>query len=341
MMIKAAVLGATGYTGSVLSRLLHRHPGVEVMALTSTSHAGRSAQEVFPAERLPGIYVPFREEDAEGWDVAFVCYPHGESQNVVPGLLDAGCRVIDLSADFRLKDAGAYPVWYEMEHVAPALLEESVYGLPEVYRQQLRQARLVANPGCFPTGALLGLLPFLESYPVSRVIVDSKSGVSGVGRKPSEKTHFCNINENFRAYAEVGHRHTPEIHQEASYRHDGEITVAFTPHLLPVNRGILTTLYVDMAGAGEQPPAETKVTALYAKRYEGEPFVEIVSHAPSLSEVQKTNFCRMCVRTDERAGMVKVITAIDNLVKGASGQAVQNMNIMFGVPEITGLQEEA
>ena len=341
IVIKAAVLGATGYTGTLLSRLLHRHPEVEVVALTSQSHAGQGVQEVFPEQRIPGAYVPFRVEDADGWDVVFVCYPHREAQDVVPGLLDAGCRVIDLSADFRLKDPGAYPIWYGMEHTAPHLLEAAVYGLPEVHRTAIREADLVANPGCFPTGALLGMLPLLERDSASRVIVDSKSGVSGAGRRATAKTHFCNVHENFQAYAEIGHRHTAEMSQEATEVCGNEVTVVFTPHLLPVQRGILTTLYLDMTDPSGTGSTARELDRLYRERYRDEPFAEVVGHAPSLREVQGTNVCRICVRVDETAHVVKVITVIDNLIKGASGQAVQNMNIMFDLPEITGLEELA
>jgi N-acetyl-gamma-glutamyl-phosphate reductase len=272
-----------------------------------------------------------------GSDVAFVCYPHAQAHVVVAQLVDAGCRVVDLSADFRLKDPHAYSAWYGFEHPRADLVAEAVFGLPEVYRAQLAKARLVANPGCYPTGALLGLLPAAGDIHGGGVVADSKSGVSGAGRTATEKTHFCAVNEDFRAYSEIGHRHTAEMVQELSLAAGRPVAVSFTPHLLPVDRGILSTLYF-------RPHDLTVGTeawlARYRAFYEGEPFVEVCEHVPALSEVVGTNYCRMTVRADPDAGLVKVFTVIDNLVKGASGQAVQNMNCMFGLAEDTGLRRK-
>jgi N-acetyl-gamma-glutamyl-phosphate reductase len=243
--------------------------------------------------------------------------------------------VVDLSADFRLRDPDAYADWYGFEHPRPDLVAEAVFGLPERYRNKIAKARLVANPGCYPTGMLLGLVPVAEDIDDGGVVVDSKSGVSGAGRSPSDKTHFCAVDENFRAYDEVGHRHTPEMVQELSTAAGRALPVSFTPHLLPVDRGILSTMYFRPRGGMIGTDAWLERCRTF---YAGETFVEVCEHAPGLAEVTGTNYCRMTVREDAAAGMVKVITVIDNLVKGASGQAVQNMNCMFGLAEDAGLR---
>jgi len=333
-VITASIVGATGYTGAVLTDILAEHPEVRLHALTSKSYAERAVSEVFPQLRVGGRYVPYSLEAVRGSDVAFVCYPHAEAHEVVAGLVDAGCRVVDLSADFRLKNVDDYRAWYGFDHPRGDLVAEAVYGLPEVYRAQVAKARVVANPGCYPTGMLLGLLP-VAGLVDAGVIVDSKSGVSGAGRTPSDKTHFCAVTGNFRAYSEVGHRHTAEMMQELALAARRPVPVSFTPHLLPVDRGILSTIYF-------RPSTGLLSTEAWLQRYrdfyEGEPFVEVCDHVPALAEVDRTNVCRVTVRVDERAGLVKIFTVIDNLVKGASGQAVQNMNIMFGLAEDTGLR---
>lgn len=333
-MITASIVGATGYTGAVLTDLLDGHPEVRLQALTSKSYVGRRVREVFPHLRISAQYEELSDEAVQGSDVVFVCYPHGEAYPVVARLVELGCRVVDLSADYRLKEVGAYQQWYGFAHPRPDLVAEAVFGLPERYREAIRGARIVANPGCYPTGLLLGLLPVAEEIGDSGVIVDAKSGVSGAGRTPTEKTHFCSVNEDFRTYSEVGHRHTAEMAQELALAAGREVLLSFTPHLLPVARGILSTIYFRPRSGliGDQAWLER-----YRKYYLGEPFVEICDRAPALSEVVGTNCCRMTVREDRAAGLVKVITVIDNLVKGASGQAVQNMNLMFGLPEEAGL----
>lgn len=337
-MIRASVIGATGFTGALLTELLARHPQVALADLTSQSYVGRQVADVFPRLRVRGAYVAYDPSSAGEADVAFVCYPHAQAHPLVAELLKRDVRVIDLSADFRLKDAALYPEWYGFEHPAAGLLHEAVYGLPEVYRAGIAGARLVANPGCFPTGMLLGLLPLARRGLVaSPVVVDSASGVSGAGRKPTEKTHFSEVHNNFRAYSEVGHRHTPEMAQELSLLAGVPLAVSFTPHLLPVDRGILSTLYV-RPSAGEDLWDQDSLYDLYRTAYADEPFVEVVEPTPSLREVQGTNACRIALRTDRTAGVIKVFTAIDNLMKGASGQAVQNMNLMMGLPETTGLE---
>jgi N-acetyl-gamma-glutamyl-phosphate reductase len=334
-VITASIVGATGYTGAVLTDILAEHPEVQLGVLTSRSHAGSRVDRIFPRLRVEGVYTAYTAEAAGEADVAFVCYPHGEAYAVVAELLGGGCRVVDLSADFRLQDPHGYQRWYGFDHPRPDLIAEAVFGLPEMHRRSIAGARLVANPGCYPTGMLLGLLPAAHDIDGSGVIVDSKSGVSGAGRTPTEKTHFCSVDEDFRAYSEVGHRHTAEMLQELAKAADAPLPVSFTPHLLPVERGILSTMYFRPAGGllGNEAWLEK-----YRSFYREEPFVEVTGHVPSLSEVVRTNFCRLTVREDKVAGLVKVFSVIDNLVKGASGQAVQNMNIMFGFAEDAGLR---
>jgi N-acetyl-gamma-glutamyl-phosphate reductase len=292
--------------------------------------------EVFPRLGLRQTYVPF-DDRAEVGEVAFVCYPHAQAHPVVGRLLERGARVVDLSADFRLRDPALYPLWYDFDHPSTPLLAEAVYGLPEAYREAVARTRLVANPGCFPTGMLLGLMPLARRGALPpRVLVDAKSGVSGAGRTPTEKTHFSQVHDNFGAYSEVGHRHTPEMAQELTRFAGRPVKVSFTPHLLPVDRGILSTIYLPL----EEQTAWTEESLydLYDQAYAAEPFVQVVRRTPSLHEVQRTNTCRLALRVDEAAGVIKVIAAIDNLMKGASGQAVQNMNLMFGFPETAGLE---
>lgn len=336
-MIVASIVGATGYTGAVLTDILQGHPDVQVHALTSKSYVGRRVQEVFPHLRVDGVYQEYSAALVQESDVAFVCYPHAEAYPVVAELVEAGCRVVDLSADYRLKDPRAYKRWYGFDHPRADLVGEAVFGLPERYRAEIKGARIVANPGCYPTGMLLGLLPAADAIDGTGVIVDSKSGVSGAGRTPSEKTHFCAVDENFKAYSEVGHRHTAEMAQELHLAAGRQLPLAFTPHLLPVDRGILSTMYFRPRTAAQQGRSWLET---YRAFYDGEPFVEICEHAPGLAEVVGTNFCRITVREDPAAGVVKVFTVIDNLVKGASGQAVQNMNIMFGSAEDAGLRRK-
>lgn len=345
-MIRASIVGATGFTGMVLTDILDRHPEVRLDALTSASYVGRAVVDLFPHLRLEGTYVPYETARVADSEYVFVCYPHGAAHPIVAELVEAGHKVIDLSADFRLGDPDAYPRWYGFEHPREDLLGEAVYGLPEVYRDAVAHARLVANPGCFPTVSLLAALPLLRSGKIERVVVDAKSGVSGAGRSPSQKTHFSNVHDDFRAYGEVGHRHTSEMLQEMSAAAGRSLPVSFTPHLLPVDRGILATVYCQpfaggTSGEGGSLMSQEQLEELYLSAYVDEPFVEVSRETPSLREVQRSNYCRMAVRVDAEAGLYKVIGVIDNLVKGASGQAVQNMNIMAGLPETMGLEVRA
>jgi N-acetyl-gamma-glutamyl-phosphate reductase len=333
-VIKASIVGATGYTGAVLTDILSQHPEVEIHRLASKSYAGKSVAEVFPRLRVACEYAEYAADAVVESDVVFVCYPHAESHPVVTELVESGRRVVDLSADFRLKDPGAYGPWYGFDHPRHDLVKEAVFGLPERYRSEIKSARLVANPGCYPTAMLLSLLPAAGVIDTGGVIVDSKSGVSGAGRAASPKTHFCEVAGDFKAYSEVGHRHTAEMVQELSLAAGRQVSVSFTPHLLPVDRGIFSTAY--FRATGESIGTEGWIEK-YREFYQGEPFVEVCEHVPALGEVVGTNFCRLTVREDPSAGLVKVFAVIDNLVKGASGQAVQNMNCMFGFAETAGL----
>lgn len=335
-LIKAAVIGATGFTGALLTRMLQVHPEAEPTVLTSTSHVGRRVDQVFPEIRHDGEYLAYEPSLAADVDVAFVCYPHAQAHPVVAELRDRGVKVVDLSADFRLP-AADYPAWYGFQHPRPDLVEQAVYGLPERYREEIRSAEIVANPGCFPTGMLLAVLPLAGWLDLDLVVVDAKSGVSGAGKTPSEKTHFTTVHDNFRSYTEIGHRHTAEMTGELARAAGKEVQVSFTPHLLPVDRGILSTVYCRPAGDAEIPDQAVLVSR-YQEVYREEPFVEVREHPPALSEVQYTNFCRLAPLVDSQAGLIKVVSAIDNLVKGASGQAVQNMNLMFGLDETLGLE---
>ncbi len=336
-MIKAAILGGSGYTGFELLRILGNHPAVQIMAITSRQHKGCKVEEVFPA--LNSI-LKLTFEDPENFrtyskaDIIFSALPHHASMEIVPELLKNGKRVIDLSADFRLKNTNIYEAWYGKHHIAKGLLKKAVYGLPELYRGKIKNASLIANPGCYPTGAIIGLAPILKAgiIDTNTIVIDSKSGVSGAGRTASLDTSFTEVNEGFKAYKVGEHRHTPEIEQELSLIAGRDVKVTFVPHLLPVNRGILSTMYA-------QVTSHKNIFNIYKKYYKGEFFVRIMPEGvfPNISNVKGSNFCDIGLKLDEQTGRLIVITAIDNLVKGASGQAVQNMNIMFDLPETMGL----
>ena len=338
-MLKVAIVGASGYTGVELLRILVGHPEIEICCVTSRQHKGVPINKVFPS--LTG----FCELVCEDLDVAsiskradlvFTALPHKSAMEFVPGFLAAGCRVVDLSADYRLNDQAVYEQWYQT-HSSPELFDEAVYGLPELYADQPRSARLVANPGCYPTGVLIGLAPLLEKQLIdpNSLIVDSKSGVSGAGRGVKLGSLFCEANEGFKAYGIASHRHTPEIEQELAKLANGDIRLNFTPHLLPVNRGILSTCYADLF---ENSTTE-ELIELYQQRYLKEEFVRVMpgGQLPNIAYVRGTNFCDIGLVSDQNTGRVIVVIAIDNLVKGAAGQAVQNMNIMCGFRETLGL----
>ncbi|MCM2264621.1 MAG: N-acetyl-gamma-glutamyl-phosphate reductase [Desulfuromonadales bacterium] len=342
-MHKVAVIGASGYTGVELLRLLAGHPQVTVICVTSRQQAGQALGEVFPS--LAGIYdLTFEAVEpaalAERAELVFLAVPHQAAMGMVPELLAAGCRVIDLSADYRLRDAAVYAEWYE-PHETPELLTEAVYGLPELYREQVRGTRLVANPGCYPTSVALALTPLLRNQLIdpATIIVDSKSGTSGAGRAAKVDTLYCEVNEGFKAYGLPRHRHTPEIEQTLSDVAGRPVTISFTPHLVPVNRGILSTCYASLTGVSSLP----ELLNIYRQAYAGEPFVRILPEGrlPNVSQVRGSNFCDIGLAVDPRTRRVIVVAAIDNLVKGAAGQALQNMNLMLGLKESEGLRGAA
>lgn len=343
-MHEIAILGATGYTGVELIRLLSRHPGVKLSYLSSESHAGQPLSAVHPQfyGRVDRELVALQADDLpEAVNIVFCALPHGSSAGVVPAILHGGKRVIDLSADFRLKDASLYDHWYGLTHPAPALLAGAVYGLPELYRDRVAGAQLVANPGCYPTSVLLGLAPLAAEGLVEwrSVVVDSKSGVSGAGRTPRQGFHFPECTENFKAYRVAGHQHTPEIEQELAQLAGEAVTITFTPHLLPMSRGILSTIYLNL----NDSVSLARLYELYRHFYRESPFIRIPDppFLPETRLVRGTNYCDMALRLDSRTGRLIVIAAIDNLTRGASGQAVQNMNLMLGFPEDTGLDDLA
>ncbi len=332
MAPSVSVFGAAGFGGALTARLLFRHPQFELRSLTARGDdVGRRLEELYPHHRVP---LPLEELDGERHadvDAAVVAYPHGASAPLVAELRSRGVKVVDLSADFRLHDRAVYEEWYR-DHQAPELLSEAVYGLPERYREQIRGAELVANPGCYPTATLLALAPLASAGVLGEVIVDAKSGVSGAGRNATEKTHFVTADENVNAYGVPRHRHTPEIEQELAAL-GAPVTITFTPHLLPLDQGELVSCYVTPVGDGAGDLRE-----LYRDFSAGAPFVELSDSPPGVRDVRETNICRISVHEDARTGRVIVFAAIDNLWKGAASQAVQNLNLMFGLPEGEGLQ---
>ncbi len=336
--VKAGIINVTGYAGVELARLLHQHPEVELTSVTGRSAAGQKLGAVFP--HLSGLELTVEAALGEV-DIAFSAMPHKESADVILPLVNAGVKVVDISADFRLKDAGEYPRWYGFEHPAPELLAKAAYGLPELHREQVAKAQLVANPGCYPTGAILALAPAAKAGIIGPdIIIDSKSGVSGAGRSLNLTTHYSEANEDVAAYALGGHRHLPEITQELKLLGLKEASVTFVPHLIPMTRGILTTAYAPLTsgkiGKGEQGKAELR--QLYLDFYQNEPFARVTDSPPHTKHTWGNNFCLVYPTIDDRTGRLIAVSAIDNLVKGAAGQAVQNMNIMLGLPETTGLE---
>jgi N-acetyl-gamma-glutamyl-phosphate reductase len=329
-MVKAAVAGANGYAGMTLVNLLARHPGVQLSQLTSRSYAGKPYSEVFPLLDLTGAFLP--EPEPKGLDVVFSCLPHNVGASKAAGWLAAGARVIDMSADFRLHDAKQYPVWYGQEHPAPALLDKAVFGLPELHEPHLKTAALVAVPGCYSTASILALAPAVASgLAASDFVIDAKSGVSGAGRSPGIGVHFSEVNESVGAYAIGGHRHLPELVQELGQLNgNGEISVTFVPHLVPMTRGILATCYFDLKGSLEE------LQDAYREFYAGQPFTRVVAHTPTTKLASHSNLCLVNVAAQGRKAVVT--SALDNLIKGASGQGVECFNIAFGFDRTTALE---
>ena len=342
MAVKIGIIGGSGYTGVELMRILAQHPEAELTAITSRQHKGKLVGQIFPSlhafEEL-AFMEPDLEAIAAEADVVFTAVPHQTAMEVVPFFLEREIKVIDLSADFRLRSRQVYEKWYQ-QHSCPEYLERAVYGLPEVYGQEIREADLVANPGCYPTSSILPLVPLLRSGLIKPepIIIDSKSGTSGAGRGASVATLFCEVNEAFKAYKIGAHRHTPEIEQELSAAYGQEVKITFTPHLVPMNRGILSTIYAQV-----EPDVTTETIIFRLKEFYGHaPFVRIHPEGvfPNVAHVRGTNYCDIGALVTD-GGRLVMVSVIDNLTKGASGQAVQNMNLMFGLDETLGLKASA
>jgi N-acetyl-gamma-glutamyl-phosphate reductase len=337
-MLKVGIVGGTGYTGVELLRLLSLHPDVELTCITSRAEVGQHVSDFFPSLRqfIDLTFVEPSSADLSKCDVVFFATPHGVAMSQAQRLLDSGVRIIDLAADFRMKNLEEWSRWYSIPHDAPELLGEAVYGLPELNREKIRQARLVGNPGCYATAIELGFAPLLLNRLVDskNLIADAKSGVSGAGRKAELGIIYSEVGDNFKAYGVDGHRHHPEIVEVLSGVSDSEIELHFTPHLLPINRGILATLYSKLTSGDEHT-----VRAAYTEFYKNSYFVDVLPRGtfPDTRSVRGSNFCKIGITVCDKTGVVKVISVIDNLVKGAAGQAVQNMNIMFGLNERLGL----
>jgi N-acetyl-gamma-glutamyl-phosphate reductase len=337
-MIKVGIVGGTGYTGVELLRLLAQHPQVQLTTITSRAEAGVPVAALFPSlrGRVGLSFSNPKDADVEGCDLVFFATPNGVAMEQAAALLRAGVRVIDLAADFRLRDVADWEKWYGIRHTSPELLSDAVYGLPEVHRDALRGARLVANPGCYPTAVQLGFLPLVEAGAVDmdHLIADAKSGVSGAGRKAEVHSLFSEASDNFKAYAVAGHRHLPEIRQGLSRIAGRHVGLTFVPHLTPMIRGIHATLYARIT-------REMDFQGLYEQRYAKEPFVDMLpaGNHPDTRSVRAANVCRIALHRPQDGDMLVVLSVIDNLVKGAAGQAVQNMNIMFGLDETLGLTQ--
>ena len=340
-MLNAGVVGGTGYTGVELLRLLVQHPDVDLQSVTSRSEAGRRIADLFPnlREHTDLAFTEPDEQSLSECDVVFFATPNGTAMTMAPALLDRGVRIVDLAADFRLKDEATWQKWYGIKHACADVLAEAVYGLPEVNRSAVSQARIVANPGCYPTAVTLGFLPLIEGDLVDdqHLVADAKSGVSGAGRGASVATLLCEASESFKPYAVDGHRHLPEIRQTLGTVAGHAVGLTFVPHLLPMIRGIEASLYAVLKAG------ETDLHTLYSERYQDEPFVDVLPAGtmPETRTVRGVNMCRLSVFRPQDGDTVVVSSVIDNLVKGAAGQAVQNMNIMFGLPETTGLNNVA
>ncbi len=338
--IKVGVVGATGYTGEELVRILADHPGVEVTYTSGREERSVKIQEIFPYlnNKLDLECKTFSPEEAlEKSDLIFLSLPHTVSMGFAPIFLKAKKKVVDVSADYRLKDIGVYEKFYKTAHRDPENLKRAVYGLPEVNRENIRKADLIANPGCYPTGAILGLLPGIakDTFDLESIQIDAKSGVTGAGRKADKSLNFSEVNESFKAYKLFEHQHVPEIDQELEHASGKKISVVFVPHLLPINRGILSTIYVRL----KKKMTTDDLIGVYQKAYEKEPFVKVYAGGclPEIKHVVNTNFCDMGLRVNEKKNLAVIVTVIDNLGKGAASQAVQNMNILCGFEETSGL----
>jgi len=338
-MFNVGIIGATGYTGSELVRILFNHPDVSIKVITSESHKGKKFSDIHP--QFQGI-VDYNLKSANEitpneLDIVFLALPHGISMEFVKKLIKEDIRIIDLSGDFRLSNKPVYEEWYKKEHTFPEGFDQAVFGIPELYEDKIKEAKLVANPGCFPTGAILALAPLISNNLIDKkkVIIDSKTGVTGAGVNPKLVTHFPNVNDNFKPYGIKTHRHTIEVQEQLSIIGKEDVTVQFTPHLLPVDRGILTSTYTTPL----KKITEDKLKTLYKNFYSASGFIRIIEDLPELKNVRATNYVDIYPAYDIRTNNILVFSAIDNLVKGAAGQAVQNMNVMLNLKQETGLNQ--
>lgn len=341
--IKAGIMGAAGYAGLGIIQILNDHPDAELAWISSEdAHSGKNISDIRPS--MLGICdLVCQSPDISGLidkaDVIFFALPNGLAMKWAPKVKEKGRKAIDISADFRIKDLAEYKKWYKIDHASPELVEEAVYGLPELYKDEIKKAWLIANPGCYPTASILGTAPLVKNSLVrtESIIIDAKSGVSGAGATLTDITHFPECNENFRAYAVASHRHNPEIDQIVSNVAGKKVVTTFTPHLTPMNRGILATIYADLVSK----KSADELLSLYKDFYKGAPFVRVLAKGklPATKYVSGSNYCDINIVVDERTNRVIVLSAVDNLIKGAAGQAVQNMNMMFGLDEISGLRK--
>jgi N-acetyl-gamma-glutamyl-phosphate reductase len=329
---RVIVAGATGFAGALAAHLLWRHPDFELVAVTGRSEQGKRLEELYPRYRVPLVIEQLEAERLEGIDAAVVAYPHAAAAPTVALLREQGARVVDLSADFRLRSRATYEQWYG-EHPRPELLEQAVYGLTELHRAQIADAAIVANPGCYPTASLLGLAPLARAGLIADVVIDAKQGISGAGRAFDETTHLSMAGENILPYKVAAHRHTPEIEEQLAEL-DTRLPVQFQAHLVPLDQGEMASCYVTPT----RTVSDAELAELFTEAYADEPFVEVVQAPPGVREVRETNFCRIFATADGHTGKVLVFSAIDNLWKGTSSQALQNLNVMFGLPETRGLQ---
>lgn len=336
-MVKVGIINVTGYAGMELARILHRHPDADLVSVTGRSLAGQKLGDAFP--HLRAIDLTITPEIDRSVDVVFSALPHAASAEALGPLVKSGVKAVDISADFRLKSVTDFESWYKVKHPHPELIEEAVYGVTELHREKIARTRLVANPGCFPMGAILGLAPAVrEGWVKPEVIVDSKSGISGAGRTSDAAYGFSELNDNSSAYGLGGHRHEPEITQELSaVSKSGDVTVTFVPHLVPMTRGILGTCYASLTA----PRTQAQVVELYRDTYASHPFVSVVGKPPATKQTWGSNDCLLYPVVNEKKGRLVVVTALDNLVKGAAGSGVQNMNVMLGLQETAGLESLA
>ena len=339
--VKIAILNITGYAGINLAKILHGHPSVEIVSVTGRSDAGKQLSEIFP--HMDALDIKIEQEVSKDVDLIFSCLPHSASASVLEPFIRKGVKVIDLSADFRLNNSSEYESWYKTEHPCPQYLSDAVYGLPELHSVEISSAKLIASPGCYATASILGLAPIVESGALSGdIIIDAKSGVSGAGRSASVKTNFSEVNENVSPYSVEGHRHLPEVIQEIELLNkDKKLKTTMLTHLIPITRGIIVSCYVNLENKGSGVYTQQEIKQIYKDFYSDKSFVEISDYPPSTKQVSGTNRCIIYCTIDKRTNRLIVVSCIDNLIKGAAGQAVQSMNVMLGLNETEGLSHLA